>query len=362
MSPRQIAARLNREGVLSPRGVQWNASTINGNRLRRNGILNNELYAGRITYNRQRFVKDPDTGKRIARRNSEREWVTKQVAALRIIDDDLWQRVQDIKRRYSSRWGNKRQTKRRLLSGLLRCGRCGGGMTTSRGNRYYCSARREKGTCDADRGISADELEARVLNALRDILLGNEALVAEFAAEFKRELKRVQRTSGAAVRNLHKERQQVERGIKRCLDFIVGGEGDPGSVREQLRQLEGRQRELSIELEGQTPVAVAIHPNLPDLYRRKVAKLQQLVSDEATRPQAVEIVRSLIDRVEVHPGRERGKCELTVVGALAQILTFAQKKATAGQSRPDGGTSLMVAGARNHLYRTRFLWSLRPQT
>jgi site-specific DNA recombinase len=41
MAPRQIAMRLNREGVPSPRGGRWNASTINGNRLRRNGILNN---------------------------------------------------------------------------------------------------------------------------------------------------------------------------------------------------------------------------------------------------------------------------------------------------------------------------------
>jgi site-specific DNA recombinase len=96
-------------------------------------------------------------------------------------------------------------------------------MTTSRGDRYYCSARREKGTCDANRGISADELQARVLSGLKDILLGNEALIAEFAAEFKKELKRLQKTSGAGTRGLHKERQQVERGIKRCLDFIVGG-------------------------------------------------------------------------------------------------------------------------------------------
>jgi len=91
MAPRQIATRLNREGVPSPRGGQWNASTINGNRLRRNGILNNELYAGRITYNRQRFLKDPETGKRIARLNPEREWVTREVDGLRIIDDELWQ-------------------------------------------------------------------------------------------------------------------------------------------------------------------------------------------------------------------------------------------------------------------------------
>jgi site-specific DNA recombinase len=58
MTPRRIASRLNSEGVASPRGGHWNASTINGNRQRRNGILNNDLYIGRITYNRQRFVKN----------------------------------------------------------------------------------------------------------------------------------------------------------------------------------------------------------------------------------------------------------------------------------------------------------------
>jgi len=46
----------------------------------------------------------PETGKRIARPNLEREWVTKDVPELRIIGDDLWERVQAIKQRYSSRW------------------------------------------------------------------------------------------------------------------------------------------------------------------------------------------------------------------------------------------------------------------
>ena len=202
MSPRRITARLNSEGVPSPRGGQWNASTINGNRQRRNGILNNELYVGRITYNRQRFVKDPDTAKRVARLNPRHQWITREAPHLRIVDNDLWDRVHAIKQRHSSRWGNKRQTKKRLLSGLLTCALCGGGMTISRGDRYYCSARREKGTCKADRGISAPELEERVLGGLRDLLLGNQELIDEFAAEFKRELTRLRKERNGDHRRL----------------------------------------------------------------------------------------------------------------------------------------------------------------
>jgi site-specific DNA recombinase len=89
-------------------------------------VANNELYLGRILYNRQRFLKDPETGKRIARPNPEHEWATKEVPELRIIEDDLWEQVQVLKQRYSSRWGNKRQSRKRLFSGLLKCGCCGG--------------------------------------------------------------------------------------------------------------------------------------------------------------------------------------------------------------------------------------------
>ena len=60
-SARKIAAGLNQDHLRSPRGGQWNASTIHGSRQRRNGILNNEMYVGRLVWNRQRFVKNPDT-------------------------------------------------------------------------------------------------------------------------------------------------------------------------------------------------------------------------------------------------------------------------------------------------------------
>ena len=50
---------------------------------------------------------------------------------------------------------------------------------------YYCSAKRERGTCDSTVGIKAVELEERVLNGLKDILLGNDDLIEAFATELR---------------------------------------------------------------------------------------------------------------------------------------------------------------------------------
>ncbi|MBT7955063.1 MAG: recombinase family protein, partial [Rhodospirillaceae bacterium] len=172
--PRTIARRLNAESVPGPRGGLWNASTINGSRQRRNGILNNELYLGRITYNRQRFIKDPETGKRVSRINPVQDWVQTDVPHLKIIDAKTWDKVQSIKARYTTTSGNKRQTTKRLLTGLVKCGNCGGSMTIVNRGTYYCSAKRERGTCDSTVGIKAVAIEERVLNGLTDILDGNE--------------------------------------------------------------------------------------------------------------------------------------------------------------------------------------------
>ncbi|MGH9385811.1 MAG: recombinase family protein [Vicinamibacterales bacterium] len=54
VSPMQIAKNLNRAGVPGPFGGPWSPSTIYGNAKRGTGILNNELYIGRLIWNRLR--------------------------------------------------------------------------------------------------------------------------------------------------------------------------------------------------------------------------------------------------------------------------------------------------------------------
>ena len=115
-------------------------------------------------------------------------------------------------------------------------------------------------------------------------------------------------------------------------------------MRDQLRRLEARKRQIDADFRiQQQGMEIAIHPNLPDLYRKKVAKLYQALQHEATRSQAVETIRSLVDRIEVSPSPEQSHCEVTIEGVLARILAFAHEKTTAA-SMGDGGTFLMVAG------------------
>lgn len=89
-SAKRIAAELNRDGISAPGGGDWGFSTINGNAKRGNGILNREFYIGRMVWNRQRFIKDPETGKRQARPNPAAEWIVQEIPELRVIDDELW--------------------------------------------------------------------------------------------------------------------------------------------------------------------------------------------------------------------------------------------------------------------------------
>jgi hypothetical protein len=79
--------------VPGPFGRPWRDTAIRGHITRGTGILNNELYIGRLVWNRLRYVKDPETGKRRSMRNGADDLVVEAVPDLRIVDDEVWDRV-----------------------------------------------------------------------------------------------------------------------------------------------------------------------------------------------------------------------------------------------------------------------------
>ncbi len=97
--------------------------------------------------------------------------------------------------------------------------------------------------------------------------------------------------------------------------------------RDEMKVLEARKRDLEHAIKStHEEAAVEVHPNVEELYRKKVTRLHGLLTDETTRHQAMDFIRSMIERIEVHAGQERGNPDVILIGALAQILAFTQQK------------------------------------
>ena len=102
---------------------------------------------------------------------------TRAAPELRIIDDALWAKAQARQEGLTDQLAEQARRPKRLLSGLLNCGLCGSGKTLN-GNKYACSAARERGTCSNKKIIAAPTVEARVLDGVRDKLLSPQAMAA----------------------------------------------------------------------------------------------------------------------------------------------------------------------------------------
>jgi DNA invertase Pin-like site-specific DNA recombinase len=207
-TPRQIAFGLNRDGVPPPRGTKWNASTINGNRQRGNGILHNEIYMGRMVWNRVRMVKHPDTGRRISRVNPESDWKYFDMPELAIVTPETFKQAQERKAVRTSMTRQARRAPRRLLSGLLRCGACGSGMSVygldkSGRARVRCTRHAESRTCPDPQSFYVDVIERTVLEGLSQELR-DPRIISEYVRTYHEER---QRLAAKAAR----ERKSTER-------------------------------------------------------------------------------------------------------------------------------------------------------
>jgi site-specific DNA recombinase len=325
-SARAIAGCLNREGIPSPSGSEWAASTINGNLKRRSGFLYNEAYIGLLVFNRVQMVKDPETGKRISRPNPPEKWQIVDAPHLRIIDDELWDAVQARKKLYGGTRLHHRRRPKHMFSGLVRCACCGASYTVKSKDQLSCSAHREKGTCDNGRTIRVGTLEQRVLEGIKKRLLAPDA-IAGFLAEYHGEQKRLNAINRQRRREAEKRLGGIDRQISNIIDAIAEGVATV-SMKSRLQELEREKENLSEELETMTSAQniVVFHPAMVEAYRKKVAELQSaLGNDECERREAANIIRSLVTGIEIIPKEGREQLQIKVHGALAELLNLPKR-------------------------------------
>ncbi len=329
-SARAIAKRLNREAVKGPGGRPWCDTAIRGQKDRGTGLLNNEIYRGKLIWNRCSYVKDPRTGKRIARPNPSHAWETVDAPHLRIVEEDLWAHAKArqaetgfaVARNEQGNALNRAHRQKFLLSGLLVCGPCSAGYTIVNKTHYGCAAHRQKGTCANNRLLGRAEIEQRVLAALKTKLVTPD-LIKVFADEFVAESNRLARVHDQAGAETVREAADVERRLKAVLDAIEDGKFSP-ALKSRLADLERRKSELADEMaSNKRPAApVRLHPNLAGLYARKVGELERLIADDEHKAEAMSLIRSMIDQIVLTPDGRELKAELH--GDLARILSICE--------------------------------------
>ncbi len=346
ISPRAIAAALNKAGISGPRGT-WGSSTIYGNDKRGTGILNNELYLGRLVWNRQRFIKDPDTGKRQARMNKSEDWIIEQVPDLRIVGDDLWEAVkarQTATRSLAIRDGIKAVGRMKrathLFTGMLKCGTCGGGFIQV-GKQYYgCANTRNKGTCGNRLTIKREDFEARVLSGLKDQLLHPD-LIAEYVRAYQAEFNQLAGSIRADRQADERELAKVTRQIDQMVNAIAEGMFHP-SMKDKMTVLESSKAALTAKLRDASDAApVLLHPGLADRYQAQVADLTAALQSDSTKAEATSIIRSLLTEIRLIP--QDGILAIELVGALAGLLSLGGPKNDESHPRVACST-VMVAG------------------
>ena len=123
---------------------------------------------------------------------------------------------------------------------------------------------------------------------------------------------------------------------------------------DRLRELEARPDELNERLAAAPADLPDIHPNIADVYRRKVARLAEALDHPEDRDAAAAAIRGLIERIVLTPSAKWAEMDAVLHGDLGAILEWAGNGAEKEKTdTPVSGMSVsVVAGARNQRCRT----------
>jgi site-specific DNA recombinase len=299
--------------------------------------LRNQIYIGKIVWNAKNSIKNPETGRRLYRPGPAEERIMVEAPHLRIIDQDLWDRVQTIRTQRGKAKGyhgprqHKFVNKNQLLLGLLVCGECGGSMFIGQNNpdgspRVVCSyAYRREGSCTHRRSYCLKTLQRAVLDGVKHKLTDRKALLEltrEYHGRWAERQQEVRADRDSAQKQLNRVSVQNDRivtaisdsdePVKALMDKLKNLEIERGSLTEKVRL---------IEAEGNV---VTLHPAAIDKFGTTMEEIHTaLTESDLDVRQAAPFragFRNVFERIVVHPTARRQPYAVTPYARLAAIM------------------------------------------
>jgi site-specific DNA recombinase len=320
----KIAHRLNQEGVRPPRGRGWAPSGIRE-------MLHRELYRGVVVWNRSQKVVRAGTKKQ--RKRDESEWIRVEAPDLRVVSEDLWQRVKvtlDARAAAFPRGSDRKLMGRPrfkdessyLLVGFAKCSTCGGPVGTDlRGwgpadarrsvPHYACldSKRRGKAICINRVALRQDLLDRAILGAIGDAL--DPAVLTGAMEKALARLTKRQRAHTDRRVQVERELAQVQQRLDRLVDALADGSLPADEIKTRLSTEKGRKTALTADLARLERLAKFASINVEQIAQKLRARVNDVAGVLGRQTvQARQMLRKVLaDKIELEPvgsGRQRG--------------------------------------------------------
>lgn len=295
----KIAGLLNQSGVRTKRGCAWTQNGICR-------ILENELYTGKII-NGKEEVADFLTGRRVAKNTDE--WLIVDRPELRIIEPEVFRRVQKLKAERGNKFktAGERHSSLHLFSTLIKCKDCGRSfhrcVRTYKNTyvKWVCSSHIGKGADGCPNAVSLDEKEltGRIEAYFAGILAEKKNAAACLCAELEK-LSRAQEQSAGGERELHTAIARIKKSRQRYMDLYAEDLITRAELEEKINRDKPELERLEKELERKR-----MRPS-------KGAGLSSFLAETFPGPEEIACLhgaanaqlRRIIDRIEV--GQEGG--------------------------------------------------------
>ena len=285
----KIANMLNERGIKTKRGNNWSQNSVCR-------ILTNELYTGKII-NGKEEIADFLTGQR--KEKDESEWFVTIRPELRIIEDEVFDKAQDIlKGRHDSfKITHERQSNKYLFSTLIKCKECGWSFRRTVRQykntyvRWVCSGHNGKGADSCPNAVTVDEEE--LIQALQEYfqeILGKKKKVINYVIK---EFQRVYKAKDENIEyekqlnaELNKLRKSREKYMDMYTDDLISREElneKIGGMRKEIERLENELKMVSYHLTKGEQLEAILNStfkqleDITDVHEMTNAQLKRLI-------------------------------------------------------------------------------------
>ncbi len=286
-------------------------------------IIDNPVYCGKISYGRR--VREKVKGsKNEYKQIPQQDYIIAEGQHEAIISEELWNAAHEKRDltgvKSPSKIGRDRA---HLLSGILKCPKCGGPMYTNKHawtNKdgtykevyyYVCSkARAARGkTCEYTTMLKKTDIEPLVIEAIRELIQNQ-----DFAGEIKSRIGKEIDTS-----TLNRELKNYESKLKETELNKTRLENEIDSLPEDIRFRERKIHDMTLRLDGLYDIIVELEEKIEDVLLRRKAVEQDAITleniytllanfdkvyDKISDEEKKSLISSLIKEVEIFPCEE----------------------------------------------------------